>query len=55
MAYQDSSDILFDELAIWESSEGKRSLGGFSLNADCDCAGYTSIIDDDNDDTQAST
>ncbi|MCF0075750.1 hypothetical protein LZD49_35090 [Dyadobacter sp. CY261] len=45
MIYQSSSDLLFDEVAIWESPDRKNALDGFSENAQSDSAGSGSASD----------
>lgn len=41
------SEILFDDAARLENLLGRNALKTQSVNANCDCAGYTSITDDD--------
>lgn len=40
-------DILFDDISILKAIIGHKSVNTPTLNANCDCAGYTSTQDDD--------
>ena len=53
MIFDDITSLLFDDKTILKNSLGDGFSKIPSMNANCDCAGYTSI-DDDND-TEKST
>ncbi|MEA5260318.1 hypothetical protein VB264_21140 [Arcicella aquatica] len=53
--FTNTHSLLFDDLSTLESLLGKGVLKNKSLNANCDCAGYTSTDDDDEMDTSKST
>lgn len=46
MIFKNQNDLLFDDMAILENTFGKGSLNASSVNANCDCSGYSSTDED---------
>ncbi|MEA5402098.1 hypothetical protein VB776_04175 [Arcicella sp. DC2W] len=53
--FTNTHSILFDDFSTLENLLGKGILKRKSLNANCDCDGYTSTEEDDEMDTPKST
>ena len=51
MIYEKQNALLFNDFAILENALGKGSLNMSSVNANCDCNGYSSPSTDEKLDT----
>lgn len=55
MIYEKQNALRFNDFAILEKTLGKGSLNVSSVNANCDCNGYSSPSTDENLDTDKIT